>query len=127
MSRKESCKRALILCMSLLGVLIQTAIYAYTWIEIYHMKLAWHNKFTFKGHVLMIFVYLVLMFFFTSTYGGLKIGYLKPWDVYFSQVFAVVCVGIISYFQISLMEIRLVKSAPMVEMVVFQLLVAGII
>lgn len=126
MSRKESCKRALILCMSLLGVLIQTAIYAYTWIEIYHMKLAWHNKFTFKGHVLMIFVYLVLMFFFTSTYGGLKIGYLKPWDVYFSQVFAVVCVGIISYFQISLMEIRLVKSAPMVEMVVFQLLVAGI-
>ena len=126
MSKKESLKRATILCLSFLGVLIQTAIYAYTWLEVYHMKLAWHNRFTFKGHLLMIFVYFVLLLFFSTTYGGLKIGYLKPWDVFFSQVFALVCVGIISYFQISLMEIRLVRGAPMAEMVVFQVVVSGI-
>lgn len=126
MSRKESLKRAVILGLSLLGILILTGIYAYTWIEIYHMKLAWHNKFTFNGHLLMIFVYFVLLFFFDSTYGGLKVGYLKPWDVFFSQVFAIVCVGIISYLQISLMEIRLVRSSPMVRMVIFQLICAGI-
>lgn len=126
MSKKESLKRLIILCMSFMGILIQTAIYAYTWLEVYHMKLAWHNKFTFKGHILMIFVYFVLILFFSTTYGGLKVGYLKPWDVYFSQVFAIVCVGIISYLQISLMEVRMVKSSPMVEMVLFQLLIAGI-
>ena len=112
--------------MSFMGVLIQTAIYAYTWIEVYHMKLAWHNKFTFKGHVLMIFEYFVLLLFFSMTYGGLKIGYLKPWDVYFSKVFALVCVGFISYFQISLMEVRLVRWKPLVAMVVFQIAIAGI-
>ena len=126
MSKKESLKRLIILCMSFMGIVIQTAIYAYTWLEVYHMKLAWHNRFTFKGHVLMIFVYFVLILFFSTTYGGLKVGYLKPWDVYFSQVFAIVCVGIISYFQISLMEIRLVRSKPMMAMVVIQLIVAGI-
>ena len=126
MSRKESLKRLIILCMSFMGLFIQTAIYAYTWLEVYHMKLAWHNKFTFKGHILMIFVYFVLLVFFSTTYGGLKIGYLKPLDVYFSQVFAIVCVGVISYLQISLMEIRLVKSSPMVEMVLFQLVVAAV-
>lgn len=126
MNRKESLKRLIILCMTFMGILIQTAIYAYTWLEIYHMKLAWHNKFTFKGHILMIFVYFVLILFFSTTYGGLKVGYLKPWDVYFSQVFAIVCVGIISYLQISLMEVRLVRWKPMLAMVIFQLLVAGI-
>lgn len=126
MSKKESLKRLIILCMSFMGIVIQTAIYAYTWLEVYHMKLAWHNRFTFKGHILMIFVYFVLLLFFSTTYGGLKVGYLKPWDVFFSQAFAIVCVGIISYFQISLMEIRLVRSKPMMAMVVIQLVVAGI-
>ena len=126
MSKKESLKRLIILCMSFMGLLIQTAIYAYTWLEIYHMKLAWHNKFTFKGHILMIFVYFVLLLFFSTTYGGLKIGYLKPWDVYFSQVFALVCVGFISYFQISLMEIRLVRWQQLAVMVLIQLLISAL-
>ena len=71
----------------------------------------------------MIFVYFVLLLFFSTTYGGLKIGYLKPWDVFFSQVFALVCVGIISYFQISLMEVRMVTGVPIMEMVLFQIAV----
>ena len=126
MGKKESLKRLIILCMSFMGIMIQTAIYAYTWIEVYHMKLVWHNKFTFKGHLLMIFVYFVLLLFFSMTYGGMKIGYLKPWDVYFSKIFAIVCVGIISYFQISLMEVRLVYGKPLVIMVAVQVVFAGI-
>ena len=126
MSKKESLKRAIILCLSFLGLLIHVAIYAYTWLEVYHMKLVWHNKFTFKGHLLMIFVYFVLLLFFSTTYGGLKIGYLKPGDVFFSQVFALVCVGAISYFQISLMEVRMVHLPPIIEMIAVQMLFAGI-
>lgn len=126
MSKKESLKRAIILCLSFLGILIHTAVYAYTWLEVYHMRLVWHNKFTFRGHILMIFVYFVLLLFFSTTYGGLKIGYLKPFDVFFSQTFALVCVGIISYLQISLMEVRMVHMPPLVEMVLFQIAVAAV-
>lgn len=126
MNKKESLKRSIILILSFLGIVILTAMYAYVWIEIYHMKLAYNVKLYFKGHVLMIAVYFVLLFFFTNTYGGLKIGYLKPLDVFFSQVFAIVCVAVFSYIQISLMQIRLVKSGPLFNMVLIQIAFAGI-
>ncbi len=126
MNRKESIKRTVILLLSFLGLLIMTAMYAYVWMEVYHMRLTFNVKLYFKGHLLMVFVYFVLLFFFSSTYGGLKVGYLKPWDVFFSQVFAIVCSAAISYFQISLMEVRLVKATPIVEMTLIQLIFAGV-
>ncbi len=126
MGAKETLKRTLILLWSLLGVAILTAMYAYTWVEVYHGRLVWHVKLYFKGHLLMVFVYLVLLFFFTSTFGGLKIGYLKPVDVFISQVFSIVIVDIVSYFQISLMEIRLVKGDPLFTMSLIQIAFAAI-
>lgn len=126
MSRKETCKRTIILLWSLLGLAILTIMYAYVWTQVYHGRLVWHVKLYFKGHLLMVFVYLVLLFFFSSTFGGLKIGYLKPWDVFFSQVFSIILTGIISYLQISLMEIRLVKCVPFIEMAAVQIAFAGL-
>lgn len=105
---------------------ILTIMYAYVWTQVYHGHLVWHVKLYFKGHLLMAFVYLVLLFFFSSTFGGLKIGYLKPWDVFFSQVFSIILTGIISYLQISLMEIRLVKCSPLIEMAIAQIIFAGL-
>ena len=126
MSVKETVKRTIILLWSLLGVAILTAIYTYVWMELIHGRLVWHVKLFFKGHLLMIFVYFVLIFFFTSTFGGLKIGYLKPWDVFFSDVFAIVIVDIVSYFQISLMEVRLFKGDVMFTMTLVQIAFAGV-
>lgn len=126
MGRKETIKRTIILLWSLLGVVVLTAMYAYTWVQVYHGRLVWHVKLYFKGHVLMVFVYLILLFFFVSTFGGLKIGYLKPTDVFVSKVFAIVIVDIVSYFQISLMEIRLVKSEPLLLMALIQVAYAAL-
>ncbi len=125
MSTKETVKRTIILLWCLLGVVILTAIYAYVWIMLIHGRLVWHVKLYFKGHLLMVFVYFVLIFFFSSTFGGLKIGYLKPWDVFFSDVFAIVIVDIVSYFQISLMEVRLFKVDVMLGMLLVQIAFAG--
>ncbi len=126
MKTKETIKRTVILLWSLLGVALLSAIYAYVWIEMIHGRLVWHVKLFYRGHILMVFVYLILMFFFDSTFGGLKIGYLKPWDVFFSNVFAIVIVNIISYFQISLMEVRLFKGDIMVLMALVQTAFAGV-
>ena len=126
MNKKESLKRTIILLLSFLGLIILTAMYAYVWTQIYHMRLTFNVKLYFKGHLLMVFVYFLLLFFFSSTYGGLKIGYLKPWDVFFSQVFAIVCAVSISYFQISLMEVRLVKASPLVGMMFLQIAFAAV-
>ncbi len=125
MNIKETVKRTVILLWSILGVAILTAIYAYVWTMLIHGRLVWHVKLYFKGHLLMVFVYFVLLFFFDSTFGGLKIGYLKPWDVFFSNVFAIVIVDVVSYLQISLMEIRLFRGDVMLFMALVQVAFAG--
>ena len=126
MRKNESIKRLIILCLSFLGILLSTGIYAYTWIEKYHQRYVYNVKLYFWGHILMIFIYFVLLFFFNTTYGGMKIGFLKPMDVFFSQGFSLICVNIITYLQISLMEVKLVWTTGIVWMTVAQIVVAGI-
>ncbi|MCM1261811.1 MAG: exopolysaccharide biosynthesis polyprenyl glycosylphosphotransferase [Butyrivibrio sp.] len=127
MKRLESLKRFIVLQLSFIGLIIQTGIYAYFWLTEYHtfLRLQRGIKFYFKGHVLMLLIYFVLLFFFASTYGGLKIGYLKPLDVYVSQFFSLLAVNLISYFQISLMANWLVAVRPIAMTMLIQVVVSA--
>lgn len=128
MKHLESMKRIIVLLLSLLGLCAQTAVYAYFWFSDYYPLLKKLAKLHYylNGHLLVIIIYLVLLFFFANTYGGLKIGYLKPSEVFFSQVFSLLAVNVISYFQISLMRNWLVPFGPILQMMALQLVVSGI-
>ena len=126
MRKNESMKRLIILCLSFLGIVLSTAMYAYTWMEKYHQRYVYNVKLYFWGHILMVFVYFVLLCFFNTTYGGMKIGFLKPMDVFFSQGFSLICVNIITYMQISLMEVKLVWAEGLIWMTVAQIVFSGI-
>lgn len=128
MKRIESLKRLIILQLSFIGLILQTGVYAYFWMSAYYPFLHMHRRlnFYFKGHILMFLVYFVLLFFFTSTYGGLKVGYLKPVDVYFSQFFSLLGVNIFSYVQISLMANWLVDARPIVETMLIQIVLSAV-
>ena len=122
MKRIETLKRLIILQLSFIGLLFHTAIYAYFWFKEYYPYLLYHGnaKFFFKGHVLIILIYFVLLFFFASTYGVLKIGYLKPTDVFISEFFSLLFANAISYFQISLMANWIVQVRPIVIAMLIQ-------
>lgn len=128
MRRIETVKRMIILQLSFIGLLLHTAIYAYFWFEEYYPFLKVHRNFRyyFRGHVLIILIYFVLLFFFSNTYGALKIGYLKPMDIFISQFFSLLFVNVISYFQISLMANWVVKIAPIAKTMLFQTMIAGV-
>ncbi len=127
MRQKESKKRLIVLLLSLVGLCLQTAVYAYVWLQVYYPYLAKLGKVNFylKAHWLIIGIYFILLFFFESTYGGLKIGYLKPSEVYFSQVFSLLVVNVISYAQISLLRNWIAPAGPMLEIMVIQLAISG--
>ncbi len=101
MKQLESFKRLATLQLSLIGMLAMIAGYGVVWYQYYKgvVKLEFYGR----GHWLVIAIYGVLLIFFMVTYGGTKIGYLKPFDVFLSQVFSILCVNLISYAQISLM------------------------
>lgn len=128
MKRIDSLKRLIILQLSFVGLILQTGVYAYFWMTAYYPFLHTHRRLTFffKGHVLIFLVYFVLLFFFSSTYGGLKVGYLKPTDVYFSQFFSLLAVNILSYAQLSLMANWLVDAAPIIETFLIQVVVSAV-
>lgn len=129
MKKFESLKRIIILQLSFIGLILETVIYGYFWLEKYYPFLATRARglnYYFRGHVLVIFIYLVLIFFFTSTFGGLKVGYLKPGDIFFSQIFGILAVNVISYFQLSLMGNWLVPVRYMCICSLAQIVFSGI-
>lgn len=128
MKKVETIKRLIILQLSFIGLILQTAIYAYFWMEAYYPFLSMHRRFRFyfKGHVLILAIYFVLLFFFANTYGALKIGYLKAVDVFISEIFSLFIVNVISYFQISLMANWVVDVRPIVWTMLLQTVFAGL-
>lgn len=128
MKQMESKKRAIVLLLSLLGLCMQMAVYVYAWMEIYYPYLAQFGKVNFYswGHRLTLGIYFVLLFFFENTYGGLKIGYLKPFEVYFSQIFSLLAVNVISYIQISLLRNWIAPAGPILGVLAAQLVLSGI-
>ncbi|MBD5459141.1 MAG: sugar transferase, partial [Lachnospiraceae bacterium] len=127
MKRIESLKKLIISELPLVGLFLYTGAYAYFWMTEYYPYLRLHRglNYYFKGHILMFLVYFVLLYFFASTYGGLKIGYLKPIDVYFSQFFSLAGVNVISYLQISLMQNWLADAKPIVAVMLIQVLLSA--
>lgn len=129
MKRLESIKRMMVLVLNLVGLLFHTAVYAYIWFYHYYpaiSKFTARFKFYKNGHLLMLAIYLVLLFFFFNTYGGLKIGYLKPMEVFFSQLFSLLFVNVITYLQISLMNNWLVSPEYFIGAMLAQLLIAAV-
>lgn len=136
MKHKESKKRILVLILAFVGLCMHTAVYAWFWFNTYYPQVSKPRvsidgyalgnglKLYFRGHLLILGIYFILLLFFSNTYGGLKIGYLRPMDVFFSQIFALFMVNFISYFQISLLNNWLVTVMPIVEIFIIQLVFA---
>lgn len=127
MGRIEAAKRTIILQMSLIGLVFQTVLYIYVWYKVYNdiMQSGMWRSFHRKGFWLLAAVYFVLLLFFTTTYGGLRVGYLKPMDVFFSQVISLLCANVVSYFQISLLSLGLVTPYPLLLMMIGQIVVSA--
>ncbi|MBQ8514516.1 MAG: exopolysaccharide biosynthesis polyprenyl glycosylphosphotransferase [Ruminococcus sp.] len=67
-----------------------------------------------RGNWVMIAIYAVLMILFSSVFGGLKTGYLKRTDTFYSQSLSMLCVNVVTYFQISLIARDFVDAVPLV-------------
>ncbi len=102
--RKQSLRRVATLEMPLVGLLIQTLIYAWLWFNVYYPLVRLRLKFYRNGHILVLLLYFVLLLFLTKTYGGMDVGYQKPFDVCLSQIFALLMVNVFTYLQDSLLR-----------------------
>lgn len=120
MKQLEAFKKLILLGLSAVGLILQIAIYRYFYYEYFmypiRVRLPLYNK----GHILLILIYAVLLVLLNKMYGGMKIGYYRNAEVIFSQIFALLAVNVITYFQNSVMSMYLLQVGPIAFMTVLQ-------
>lgn len=119
MKRIESVKRLVVLQLTSISLIVQIVAYAFIWYKFYKINVV--SEFYIKGDLLVIALYAILLLFFYSTYGGTKIGYLKPFDVFLSQTFSTLMANALAYAILSLMNAGLVEPKAILIMTAAQL------
>lgn len=125
MNQKDFNKKLLISIITHIELVVQMGLYAAVWFGYYYPKIIQYDtKLYFKGFVLILGIYLVLLYLFFNTYGGLKIGFMKSMDMSLSQIFGLLCTNVVTYFLLSLIHGWLVPAMPLIETTLVQIVVA---
>lgn len=124
MKQLEAFKKLILLGLSAIGLVLQIAIYRYYYYEYFMYSIKVWLPIWNRGHILLICIYSVLLILLNKMYGGMKIGYYRNAEVIFSEVFSLLAVNVITYFQNSVMSMHLLPLGPTARMTVFQTLSA---
>lgn len=114
-NRREDYKRFVVFCLASLIIIAMTAVFAYVWYGYYLDRLVW-MPFWRRGNWVMIAIYALIITLISRLYGGLKVGYLKKIDVFYSLTLAAICTNIVEYCQITLVNRYFLSPWPLVEM-----------
>ncbi len=125
MKQKDFNRKLLISIITHTELLVQMALYAGVWFGYYYPQIIQYDtKLYFKGFVLILGIYLLLLYLFFNTYGGLKHGFMKSMDMSLSQIFGLLCTNGVTYFLLSLIHGWLVPPMPLVLTTLVQMAVA---
>lgn len=95
-------KRMIMFWSKLFIVLIQTGIYGWLWYN--HYKGMMPVEYWRRGNWAVIGLYAMFIMVFSRAFGALKIGYLKTWDIMYSQALTIFCVNGVAYLQLALIN-----------------------
>ncbi|MCI8299150.1 MAG: sugar transferase [Lachnospiraceae bacterium] len=123
MSRREQYKHLLNLAADYLMLACEAFLFACIWYQLYYPMLSKAHRFWNRGNWAMIGMYVLIMYFFTRTFGGYRIGYLRMTDVCLSQILAILCANVIGYFQVCLIANDYMPVTPMLILTGLDLLV----
>lgn len=121
MSKREDYKRFIVFCLASLVIIAQAAVFAYVWYDYYRGLI--FEPFWRKGNWVLIAIYALVDTLFSKLYGGLKVGYLKRIDVFYSLTLATICTNVVAYLQITLINRWFLPVWPLLEMTLVQFLI----
>ncbi len=106
-----------------IGVLLAalTGCFAFIWYRFYSDFLL--LPFYRRGNWVMILLYAVLVLLFGKAFGGLKVGYLKRSDSFYSQMLSLFCVNLVTYLQVSLISRHFARLLPFVILMGIDLII----
>ena len=87
-------KRTILFCASIINILLMSAVFAAIW-YCHYSDTMYIVRFYRKGHYLVIALYAIILFFFSNTYGSLRIGQNRRIEVLLSQYLSILLTNII--------------------------------
>ena len=95
-------KRMIMFWSKMLIVALQTGLYGCLWYQ--HYKDLMPFEYFRRGNWAIVGLYAVFILVFSRAFGALKVGYLKTWDIMYSQFLTILCVNGVTYLQLSLIN-----------------------
>jgi len=120
MKQIDVVKRIVLLQLKGVCIIFEGLLYTYFWYTAYADGIK--NVFWNRGNWLVIAINVSILIIFSQLYGGLRIGYSKPTEVFFSQSFATICANVFAYLQASLLSAKFVNGIPMLKMTVIAII-----
>lgn len=114
MRKREQYKHLLNLTANCMMLAIEMLMFAYTWYMIYYPMMEKENRPWNRGNWAVIGIYILIMYFFTRTFGGYRIGYLRITDICLSQILSIFCTNVVGYLQVCLVANDYMPIHPMV-------------
>ena len=112
---KEHYKNTVLFLLSLFMVAVYTSIFAVTWLLYYNNReIPW--GFYRRGNWILFLIYVLLTVVISKVYNAFNIGNMKLADIIYSQILTMLCVNVITYFQISLIARVMLNVFPILVM-----------
>ncbi len=100
----ESTKRIINLSLVMGCLALEIGSFGFHWFyHFQHSVVEPLRDFYFKGHVLEIMVYGIVLFLISNMYGGMRLGYMKNSEIVFSQLFSTVLADIFIWGELSIL------------------------
>lgn len=118
-------KKTILFVFSLISVAMMAIVFAFFWYRIY-----WDTMYFFhfyrRGNWAMVGLYGILVYFFSSMYGALRIGQLRRMEVVLSQFLATFLANFVMYIVICLLAFGLVNPGYLFLMQLIDCVIATI-
>ena len=114
---KHNTRKLLMHLMYLLLTAVYSGIYMFVWEKYYNRVLSSDrittDHFGWKGNLMILFIYLVLIYLFGRIYNSFKVGNQPRSSVIYSQVLSLLFINGLTFMQISLLERALSDPRPL--------------
>ena len=121
MRKKDKYKHLLNIFANFIILLVETVMFGIIWYKLYVPEL--EDQFWRRGNWAVIGMYALVLFFFTRTFGGYRIGYLRITDIWLSQILSILFANAIEYFQICMVAKDYMSVTPLLALTVAEIAV----
>lgn len=106
-------KKTILFFASLVNIVLMSLVFMYVWFH-YYAATMFVATFYRKGHYAMIGLYALILFFFSTMYGSMKIGQYRRLEVMLSQYLSLFLSNMVMYFVICLLAFGIVNPMYMI-------------